>query len=316
MLGKTAASLFWMARLLERTENSARLIEAGFRIALTHSSSSVDEWASILASSGAKKSYLAKHEDYSSAKVIDFLLRDKSNPGSVISLIKQARDSARTARIALTREVWEATNEAWMNLKTALASPVEERDLPDVLAVVRQQSSLVRGAVMGTMLRNDGFNFIRLGTFIERADSTARILDVKYYLLLPSIAQIGTAVDNVQWETILRSVSAQRSYRWLNGSDISALSVAEYLILHRQMPRSLAFCYAQISDNLGHLEREYGNEVTSHRLADDICDRLLGQPVQNIFEAGLHEFIIEFLAANNSLAAQIETDYNFQDRIS
>lgn len=315
MLGKTAASLFWMARLLERTENSARLIEAGFRIALTHSSSAADEWASILGSSGTKKSYLAKHEDYRSAKVIDFLLRDKDNPGSVISLIKKARDSARTGRIALTREVWEATNEAWMNLKAALANPVDERDLPDVLAVIRRQSSLVRGAVLGTMLRNDGFNFIRLGTFIERADSTARILDVKYYLLLPSITQIGSAVDNVQWETILRSVSAQRSFRWLNGSDISALSVAEYLILHRQMPRSLAFCYAQISDNLGCLEREYGNEVISHRLADDICDRLLGQPVQNIFEAGLHEFIIEFLAANNGLAAQIETDYNFQDRI-
>jgi uncharacterized alpha-E superfamily protein len=316
MLGKTAASLFWMSRLLERTENSARLIEAGFRIALTHSSSAVDEWASILASSGAKKSYLAKHEGYSSAKVIDFLLRDKDNPGSVISLIKQARDSARTGRIALTREVWEATNEAWMNLKTALAKPVNERDLPDILGVIRQQSSLVRGAVLGTMLRNDGFNFIRLGTFIERADSTARILDVKYYLLLPSIAQIGSAVDNVQWETILRSVSAQRSYRWLNGADISALSVAEYLILHRQMPRSLAFCYAQISDNLGYLEREYGSEVTSHHIATDICDRLLGQPVQNIFEGGLHEFIIEFLVANNGLAAQIETDYNFQDRIS
>lgn len=169
---------------------------------------------------------------------------------------------------------------------------------------------------MGTMLRNDGFNFIRLGTFIERADSTARILDVKYYLLLPSIAQIGTAVDNVQWETILRSVSAQRSYRWLNGSDITALSVAEYLILHRQMPRSLAFCYAQISDNLGYLQHEYGSEVTSHRLVSDICDRLLGQPVKSIFENGLHEFIVEFLAANNSLAAQIEKDYNFQDRIN
>jgi uncharacterized alpha-E superfamily protein len=316
MLGKTAASLFWMSRLLERTENSARLIEAGFRIALTHSSSAADEWASILASSGTKKSYLAKHQDYSSAKVIDFLLRDKDNPGSVISLIKQARDSARTARIALTREVWEATNEAWMNLKTTLAKPVNERDLPDVLGVIRQQSSLVRGAVMGTMLRNDGYNFMRLGTFIERADSTARILDVKYYLLLPSIAQIGSAVDNVQWETILRSVSAHRSYRWLNGADISALSVAEYLILHRQMPRSLAFCYSKISDNLKHLEVDYGSDVTSHRLVTDICDRLLSQPIQNIFEAGLHEFIVEFLAANNGLAAQIETDYNFQDRIS
>ena len=316
MLGKTAASLFWMSRLLERTENSARLIEAGFRIALTHSSSAADEWASILASSGAKKSYLAKHADYNSDKVIDFLLRDKSNPGSVISLIKQARDSARTGRIALTREVWEATNEAWMNLKTTLAKPINERDLPDVLGVIRQQSSLVRGAMLGTMLRNDGFNFMRLGTFIERADSTARILDVKYYLLLPSMAQIGSAVDNVQWETILRSVSAQRSYRWLNGSDISALSVADYLILHRQMPRSLAFCYSKISDNLEHLERDYGNDVTSHRLATDICDRLLNQPIQTIFDGGLHEFIVEFLAANNGLAAQIESDYNFQDRIN
>ncbi|MGB5485256.1 alpha-E domain-containing protein [Parasphingorhabdus sp.] len=316
MLGKTAASLFWMSRLLERTENSARLIEAGFRIALTHSSSAADEWASILASSGAKKSYLAKHADYSSTKVIDFLLRDKDNPGSVISLIKQARDSARTGRIALTREVWEATNDAWMNLKTALARPVNDRDLPDVLGVIRQQSSLVRGAMLGTMLRNDGFNFMRLGTFIERADSTARILDVKYYLLLPSMAQIGSAVDNVQWETILRSVSAQRSYRWLNGSDISALSVADYLILHRQMPRSLAFCYSKISDNLEHLERDYGNDVTSHRLATDICNRLLNQPIQTIFDGGLHEFIVEFLAANNGLAAQIETDYNFQDRMN
>ncbi|MGB5722786.1 MAG: alpha-E domain-containing protein [Parasphingorhabdus sp.] len=316
MLGKTAASLFWMSRLLERTENSARLIEAGFRIALTHSSSAADEWASILASSGAKKSYLAKHADYSSTKVIDFLLRDKDNPGSVISLIKQARDSARTGRIALTREVWEATNDAWMNLKAALARPVNDRDLPDVLGVIRQQSSLVRGAMLGTMLRNDGFNFMRLGTFIERADSTARILDVKYYLLLPSMAQIGSAVDNVQWETILRSVSAQRSYRWLNGSDISALSVADYLILHRQMPRSLAFCYSKISDNLEHLERDYGNDVTSHRLATDICNRLLNQPIQTIFDGGLHEFIVEFLAANNGLAAQIETDYNFQDRMN
>lgn len=315
MLGKTAASLFWMSRYLERAENSARFIEAGFRIALTRSASASDEWSSVLKSSGVLDAYRAKHEKIESAKVINFLLRDRDNPGSVIALMKQARDSARTARIALTREVWEATNESWITLKSALANPVQEQDLPEILGLIRQQSALVRGATLGTMLRNDGFNFLRIGTFLERADSTARILDVKYYLLLPSLAQIGSSVDNVQWETILRSVSAHRSFRWLNGSDISAKAVADYLILHRQMPRSLAFCYAKISDNLGFLDQNYNRKSSSGELATQICKNQLDQPIETIFDFGLHEFINGFIKANNGLAAQIETDFNFQDRI-
>ena len=199
MLGKTAASLFWMSRYLERVENSARFIEAGFRIALTRSASASDEWSSVLKASGVIDAYRAKHDDFESAHVIDFLLRDRDNEGSVMAVVKKARDSARTARTALTREVWEATNESWMTLKVALAKPVKEQDLPETLGLIRQQSALVRGATLGTMLRNDGFNFLRLGSFLERADSTARILDVKYYLLLPSVALIGSSVDNVQW---------------------------------------------------------------------------------------------------------------------
>ncbi|PHR21303.1 MAG: hypothetical protein COA41_03165 [Sphingopyxis sp.] len=315
MLGKTAASLFWMSRYLERVENSARFIDAGFRIALTRSASASEEWSSVLKSSGVIQAYRAKHDDFESSKVINFLLRDRDNSSSVMALMKQARDSARTARTALTREVWEATNESWMTLKAAMAKPVKEQDLPETLGLIRQQSALVRGATLGTMLRNDGFNFLRIGSFLERADSTARILDVKYYLLLPSVALIGSSVDNVQWETILRSVSAHRSFRWLNGTDISAQAVADYLILHKQMPRSLTFCYSKIRDNLHYIDDNYGRKSRSGELADEICNDILSRPIEAIFEHGLHEYISEFIIANNGLAAQIETDFNFQDRI-
>jgi len=311
MLGKTAAGLLWMFRYLERSENGARLLEAGFRIALTRSATASAEWKSILATSGALADYETRHEDYDSAKVINFLLRDKTNPASVISNVKAARDNARLARTALTREVWEATNEAWITLQMLLSKPVKESDLPDVLSVIRQQKAVVRGAMAGTMLRNDGYNFARLGMFLERADNTARILDVKYYLLLPSFAQIGSSLDQVHWETILRSVSARRAYRWLYGTDISPMNVAEFLILHPQMPRSLAFCSQKIMNNLGHLEREYGVENQSCRMAKMQYQKLQDCNIGNIFEQGLHEFVGSFLRDNGALALQIQNDYRF-----
>ena len=312
MLGKTAAGLFWMSRYLERSENGARLLEAGFRIALTRSATASAEWKSILATSGALVDYEKQYDDYDSARVIDFLLRDTSNPASVICNVKAARDNARLVRTALTREVWEATNEAWITLQALLSRPVNERDLPDVLSVIRQQKAVVRGAMAGTMLRNDGYNFARLGMYLERADNTARILDVKYYLLLPSFAKIGSSLDQVHWETILRSVSARRAYRWLNGTDISPINVAEFLILHPQMPRSLAFCSQKIMHNLGHLERDYGIENESCRMAKTFYQKLKDSNIDSIFENGLHEFVAGFLVDNGRLASQIEQDYRFQ----
>jgi uncharacterized alpha-E superfamily protein len=311
VLGKTAGGLFWMSRYLERSENAARLVEAGFRIALTRSDTASAEWQSVLATSGALADYDARHTDYDSDQVIDFLLRDTSNPASVIRTVKAARDNARLVRTALTREVWEATNEAWITLQTLLANPVKEQDLPDVLHTIRQQKALVRGAMAGTMLRNDGFDFSRLGTFLERADHTARILDVKYYLLLPSFAQVGSSLDNVQWETILRSVSALRAYRWLNGTDVSPVNVAEFLLLQPQMPRSLAFCARKIMDNLGYLEQEYGEESASCRLAKAHYQKLEDSDIESIFERGLHQFVQEFLGDLHAIAVQIERDYRF-----
>jgi uncharacterized alpha-E superfamily protein len=312
MLGKTAGGLFWMFRNLERTENNARLLDAGFRIALTRTATASGEWKSVLTTAGMLDNYDARHDEYTSAKVIDFMLRDPANPSSVISTMKSARDNAKLVRTALTREVWEATNEGWMALNTLLAKPVREQDLPDALATIRQQSALVRGATSGTLLRNDGFNFTRLGTFLERADNTARILDVKYYLLLPSSAQIGSSLDNVQWDTILRSVSAQRAYRWLNGAEISPINIAEFLIKHEQMPRSLSFCAKKIADNLRYLQSDNGDDQESGKMAKSLYADLHQRSIEEIFEHGLHEFIEDFIARTSALALQVERDYRFQ----
>ena len=228
MLGKTAGGLFWMFRYLERSENIARLIEAGFRIALTRPGS--EEWSSVLRTAAADQVYANQIGEVEQARVIDFLLRDPNNQSSVMSSFSQARQNARMVRTAITREVWEAVNDAYITLKATLNRPVAERDLPDVLAQIRQHSALVRGALHGSMLRNDVFDFCRLGTFLERADNTARILDVKYYVLLPSVMQVGSSLDNVQWETILRSVSGVRAYSWLNPGRTTPVGIADFLI--------------------------------------------------------------------------------------
>lgn len=311
MLGRTAGGVFWMFRYLERCENMARLLEAGHRMALTRSSGSDEEWRSVILTAGLRDSYENRFDDYDAAHVVNYLLRDKANPTSVLAMLETARHNARMTRTALTREVWEATNIFWMRLKDALARPIRETDLPGIIAMIRQQSAQVRGALHGSMLRIDVYNFARLGTFLERADSTARILDVKYYVLLPSLSFVGSSLDNVQWETILRSVSAEHAFRWLNAGDTRPVGVAEFLILDQRFPRSLAFCYQKLFGNLCYLEKDYGARMPSHDLAQEIHDGLQNRPIEAIFESGLHEFLTDFMACNARLATQIERDYRF-----
>jgi uncharacterized alpha-E superfamily protein len=311
MLGKTAGGLFWMFRYLERSENTARLVDAGFRMALVRGGAMAEEWASVIDTAGVRNAYLSEYETFEGPSVVDFLLREPENPSSVLASIETARSNARLVRTALTREVWEATNEAWMAIKAALQRPVREQDMTDVLGLIRQQSALVRGALHGSMLRNDGYDFARIGTFLERADNTARILDVKYYVLLPSLAQIGSSLDNMQWETVLRSVAGQRAYRWLTGGEIAPMGIAEFVILDARMPRSLIFSVTRLCDNLGWLERDYGTRHPCHDRADALQARLQGKSIDAIFEHGLHEFLTEFLDDISALGAQIEQDYRF-----
>ena len=311
MLGKTAGGLTWMFRYLERSENLARLIETGHRIALTRPDRAENEWTSVLETAGVRQSYEARFGEIESAAVIDWILRDADNPSSVLSCIEAARMNARLVRTALTREVWEAVNECWMTLRKVLSRRVATRDLPQVLGQVRQRSAFVRGTLHGTMMRDDSYDFARLGTFLERADATARLLDVKYYVLLPSAAGVGSSLDNAQWEVILRSVSAEGAFRDLHGRRHGPADIARFLMLDRRMPRSLAFCYDKIGGNLGYLERSYGVRMPCHDQSEEICRILERATIESVIEGGLHEFLQDFLSRNAALAHQIERDYRF-----
>ncbi|WP_179378514.1 alpha-E domain-containing protein [Jannaschia marina] len=311
MLGKTAGGLFWMFRYLERSENIARLVETGQRIALTRPDTAEGEWASVLKTAWAHDAYLEAHDTIQGDVVVNWLLRDRDNPSCVLNCVENARTNARLVRTGLTREVWEAVNECWMTLKEDLARKVQPKDLPRVLGTIKQRSAFVRGALHGTMLRRDVYDFARIGTFIERADATARLLDVKYYVLLPSAAGVGSPLDNAQWEMILRSVAAEGAFRTLHGRTRTPRDIARFLILDGRLPRSLAFCYAKIGDNLGYLESDYGVRLPSHDQADAICQHLQQSTIDSIFETGLHQVLQDFLRRNAGLAAQIESDYRF-----
>ena len=313
MLGRTASGLFWMARLLERAENTSRLVEAGFRMALTRTQPGEEEWRSVLVTAGCCDASLARHATITGDKVADFALRDRSNPSSVMSTLHAARENARMTRTALTREMWEAINDFWMAVRDALKRAPSETDLPEILTMIRQQGAQVRGATTGTMLRNDIYNFILLGIMFERADNTARILDTKYYVLLPSSASVGSSLDNVQWEMILRSASAERSFHWLNGGNITPRAIADFLIFDTRMPRSLAYCYDTITHQLDCLFRQYGQRLGTHDLAESLEASLTATTIESVFENGLHEFLSDFLRRNASLSAQIETDFRFAE---
>ena len=311
MLGRTACSLYWMFRYLERCENTARIVEAGFYIALTRAASASDEWASIMRSAGVETLYKETYDTVDAKHVIEFMLRDRDNPVSVLSTIDLARNNARTARTALTREVWEAVNEAWLVVTKALKAPVRSEDLPVLLGLIKRQTALVHGALEGTMLRNDIFDFCQIGLHIERADATARILDVKYHVLLPSVSLVGDSLDNVQWETILRCVSAQRSFSWVTRDAPGARAIADFLILHDTMPRSLAFCQKRIFCGLENLRDSYAVTSASLGVCSQIRDTLTPGSIDQVFKSGLHEFITAFLASNQSLGTQIEQDFRF-----
>jgi len=311
MLGRTANGLYWMFRYIERAENIARLIDAGLRMSLTRSGTGDDDWDGVLQSAGVRETYDEGHSKLTSADAIDYLLRDRTNPSSVMSCVDYGRNNARMVRTALTRETWEATNEFWIELKSLLSKRLKAAELPEAIDAIKHRAGLIRGAFHGSMLRNELYNFARIGTFIERADNTSRILDVKYYVLLPSVSAVGTSIDNIQWESILRSVSAHRSYSWAYDGEYRSMNIADFLILNGQMPRSLAYCYEKIVSELGYLAKDYGERLPAHDTADSIRKTLQTRAIKEIMDQGLHEFLEDFITRNNQLGMEISDGYRF-----
>lgn len=311
MLGRTANGLFWMSRYLERAENIARLVDAGFRMSMTGASDSGEDWGGVLESAGVREVYGETSDKIAGTAAVDFLLRDKNNPSSVLNCIEHGRNNARMVRTALTRETWESVNESWLELKQLLARKVTQANLPDVIDAIKRRIALMRGCFSGTQLRDETYNFALLGSFIERADNTARILDVKYYVLLPSLLHVGSSIDNFHWQSILRSVSAFRSYSWVYDAEYKPANIAHFLILNRRMPRSLAFCYEAISSNLSHLARDYEGQIPAHETAARTRNMLMTTSIDAVMEGGLHEFLEEFILSNDRLASEISEGFRF-----
>lgn len=313
MLGRTANSLFWVFRYLERAENTARLLEAALRMALTRDLVTAEaEWRSVIATLGLQQAFEAVHEGYGGLSVWNFVLRGPSNPGNVRAMFGAVRSNARMARINISSDVWEAINDNWMKLDQMLARPVGQMSVGEVLGAIRRAGTQVHGTFDGSMLRDEGYHFSRAGTFIERADSTARILDMKYFLLLPSLSYVGSSLDTGQWEQVLRSVAGARVYSWLNAGQIEARGIVEFLVLDDRFPRSLAFCRNALRDNLAALSRMHGVEGRCNALMRDADTRISDLTVDQIFDQGLHEFLIDFLARNAAIARAISQDYRFQ----
>lgn len=313
MLCRTANDLFWLSRYLERAENLARLIEVGYRIAMLprEGEGHNEEWKSILQISGSERYYLEQHQTHTQKEIIHYLLFDPSNPSSVHSCISKARQNARAQRTALTREMWQSLNSAWIEFQSIKPTEMTTDRLSPLLDWIKEQSAAYRGALLNTILRNDTFYFSQLGTFLERADNTARILDVKYYVLLPSYEMIGSSVDNMQWASILRSVSAHRSYRWVYKDSYRPWKIADYLILNPAMPRSLRACYNEINHAIVGLKKAYKEESTKLPTAFETQNLLEKSTIESIFQGGLHEFILDFIARNNALGWEISGAYYF-----
>lgn len=312
MLGRNAANLFWMSRYMERAENMARLLDVGHRMALTAGTSGTgDHLRSMLQAAAVDQLYDAMHEDTSLAPVAHFMLFDRENPSSVYNCLAGARTNARAVRTAMTQDMWSSLNDTWLEYAGTRPNTVTPNRLPTFLAWIKARSQQFRGALLSTHLRNDGYCFAQFGNFIERGDNTARILDVKYYVLLPRAELVGGDVDVQQWSMILRAASANRAYRHVYHDRMKAANIAEFLILKREMPRSLAFCHDWITSTVIKLTSLYGQRAPCHDVVDEMGEKLFTQTMDSIFQLGLHEFLADYIARNNALTQAIAESYNF-----
>ena len=311
MLSRTADSLYWTARYMERADYLARLLETALRSAALPASygGSSTEWESAVASAGAAEPFYGRYGDATEQTVCDWLAFSPDYASSIHNCLTTARSNARAVRTALTAEMWEALNDAGLELQRYRGRRLAREELIRFLEWVKGVVQAFDGAARRTMLRNDIYWFLRLGGALERADNTARILDVKYHILLPEHERVGGGLDYFQWSTILREVSAVTAYTWVYRQSVKPWLVGDLLILNRQMPRSLASCYEVIVHQTDLLAEAYGRRGPAQRQARAMRSRLNGYRIEDVFQSGLHEFITGFLDENGALGATVTEQY-------
>lgn len=306
MLSRTADHLYWMSRYTERAENTARMLDVNWQMSLLPQPAQLAErsWRAMLDISELTTQYLATYERVSAADVLDFMVRNPSNPSSIVSCIQMARENARAVRGSLTTEVWETHNTTWLELARLLAERQHLTDPSKFFEWVKFRSHLSRGVALGTMLHDEAFAFTRIGTFLERADNTARILDVKFY---EAGSEPESGREFYHWTAILRSVSAFEIYRRVYRDVITPERVAELLILRGDMPRSLAASLNGLYESLQDVTVDRSGDTM--RLAGRLKSELLYASIDDILAHGLHEYLTEFLVRINAIGNRISRDF-------
>ncbi|HRK40407.1 MAG TPA: alpha-E domain-containing protein [Burkholderiaceae bacterium] len=313
MLSRTADHLFWMSRYTERAENTARMLDVNYQTSLLPQSAAVAQvgWEGLLSISELMPAYKAKYGEVTPHNVMDFMVRDENNPSSIVSCLHAARENARAVRGTLTTEVWETLNSTWLKLAGYLKTKDFERDPGAFFEWVKHRSHLSRGVAIGTMLQDEAFHFYRMGTFLERSDNTARLLDVKFHAVesdfYGAASEMDQEYDFYHWSAILRSVSAFEVYRKVYRDVIKPECVAELLILRPDMPRSLAASMNEVVVNLKAVSNSHSAET--ERIAGKLRADLQFDRIDEILSTGLHAYLTQFLDRVNNLGSRISRDF-------
>ncbi len=313
MLSRTADHLFWMSRYTERAENTARMLDVNYQTSLLPQSDAVAlvGWQGLLSISELAPVYKAKHGEINVRSVMDFMVKDESNPSSIVSCLNAARENARAVRGTLTTEVWETQNQTWLEVRRMIKAGEFERDPAQFFEWVKFRSHLSRGVTLGTMLMDEALYFMRLGTFLERADNTARLVDVKFHAVQSDFYGAASEKDQeydfYHWSAILRSVSGFEVYRKVYRDVIRPERVAELLILRPDMPRSLHASLNEVVKNLALVASDHSGET--HRRAGKLCAELKYGRIDEILATGLHAYLTQFLDRVNDLGMHISHDF-------
>ena len=310
MLSRTASSLYWLGRYIERADFIARLIEATVRLDVMSSRPAGEAaWQSALIVTETDDAFADSGATLSQSQVVRFLTLDTSHPGSVVRCLDMARDNARAVRTALSREAWTAINRAWLVFENRAGVGGTSATL-NLVESVKNETRGFEGAVH-RMLRNQTTSFVRLGQAVERADNTARLLDVKYHLLLPEGEKVGGVLDRDQWTTILQTVSAVTAYRWLYSDGLRTANVIDLLIARPEMPRSLAGSVEETVDVLGQLAKRSGSHGEADRMARMRAARMAKTRSAEVIASGLHQYLQAFIAENAQFHSAIGRQFRF-----
>lgn len=311
MLSRVAEAIYWISRYCERAENVARFIKVNYSLTLDSATSSLSpQWMPLVYTSGDHEDFNKRYPDGSRENVLQFLILDPKNPNSIYSCIAQARETARTVRETIPDSLWEQINRFYLTVKDAAENPDTIRNAYKFSQSVYLANHLLVGISESSMPRDETWHFFQTGRYIERADKTSRIVDVQYYLLLPHPDQIGTPIDIVRWSSLLKSVEALNVYHRIKGRIIPE-KVADFLIFDGRFPRSMQYCISQAHTHLKAIRQMAGIEIveSTEMMARRISDHLKSTQIEEVIEAGMHDFIDQFQVSINELGQEIFVNF-------